>query len=569
MYSLARVVFAARVIPFAADSAARVVELGHVSSSWGESVRVYGAASSAWHAQRVAHQRAYPHSPAAVTTSRVLDAALAQFDGGDGAAFVEALAHAHVQISALDADATAMLDMIDYCIRNRLPRGAFERVLRLRESAIATPADQRRLVAVVCATGVATWVLPRIAESGLDLAAGILTKRGLESVVAVPDEAADAAVSHFSSPLHVAAACGRADVVEVLLALPANPPLILARDLCGKTPLMNAVMAGEATLVRPMARALLAGGHHIAALRTSKGSSALAVAAAAGSVAAVLALLDVIPDSERAALLTAQDDHKMTPLLVACSVGDGATATALLRATRGATLTELVDAPDITGMTPLLYAARFGDAALVAELLAAGAHVNFRGATRTPPLLLAAERGNVDAAAALLASPECDVNCRASVRDAPACDERECDEDECDEAACEAACETACEGETPLIAAARDGSERLVHLLLSARPLQAAAAGAGKCAAWTTGGAAAAAASTVAAPPLPVPLCVDARGGEHAMSALGYAVLADAPAVVALLLAAGASPLVQDRDGRTAADIARELAVPAVVALFR
>ncbi len=229
--------------------------------------------------------------------------------------------------------------------------------------------------------------------------------------------------ARFETTLHVAAARGHIDIVDLLLAGRGRAHLLERQDNQGRTALHHAAIQGHA----PVAKRLLglrsepdAAGYlplHYAAvydrldvlslladasdkgvndlqLVTSAGHNALHLAASRGATHTLGFLLDHGAD------LNAVTPGGKTALhLAAASPWPTSSAIAVLL-TRGAT----PDASDVSGQTPLHAAADAGNVDAVARLVAASHPDGPSPNERATPLALAIEGGHTAAAEALLAA---------------------------------------------------------------------------------------------------------------------------------------------------------------------
>lgn len=122
--------------------------------------------------------------------------------------------------------------------------------------------------------------------------------------------------------------------------------------------------------------------------RDATGSTALMLAAGAGSTTTVKALLDA------GAAPGLKDGHGQTALMRASQTGHAAVV-ALLAGRKGAGL----NARDENGFTALMWAARGGQVKAIGALLAAGADRAVRGLDGSTAAELAVKRGGAEAAA--------------------------------------------------------------------------------------------------------------------------------------------------------------------------
>jgi len=281
---------------------------------------------------------------------------------------------------------------------------------------------------------------PRVAEA--PAAVALLLAHG------APTEQAS---SCSGTPLTIAAAWGRAEVVRLLLAAGADPCALSAG--CDATPLIAAARAPAADPVRArsaeVVRALLSAQPRVKVNATNAaGETALLAAARVGSgeqLAVVQALLDAGADARYA------DGEGATALHAAAELGNATLLRTLLQA--GAE----VHACNEAGETALHFAACSGCVDALTALLQAGAEAGAKRNDGTTPLMLAASSGDAEAAGALLAAG-------APVDDAD------------------------CDGRSALIVACECSAADVAALLLSrgASPrARLGAASAGGCAGWT------------------------------------------------------------------------------------
>lgn len=209
-------------------------------------------------------------------------------------------------------------------------------------------------------------------------------------------------------PLHLAAMLGNVAIAKALIA---SGAFIDAENDTGMTPLMLAAAGGHAQVLP-----LLLGGRTNVRKQAACGSTALAFAARAGHTFIVGTLLDAKADPNTAdetgraplsyaaaaghdgavarllearANFKAVDHRKMTALAYAAAGGHSLVVKALLRA--GA----YVHAADADGRTALTHAAAGGHHACVALLLKAHADPNPGPTDATSPLYLALRAGNI------------------------------------------------------------------------------------------------------------------------------------------------------------------------------
>jgi ankyrin repeat protein len=156
------------------------------------------------------------------------------------------------------------------------------------------------------------------------------------------------------SPLHVAASCGRADVITAL-ATESSSTTLDAQDDGGMTPLQSAVAAG-----------------HLAAIRALLDAGAQA---------------DARSSAGRTALHYTKGRHEvLTLLLSAC---------------------RQVSPVDELGHTPLHRAAAQGQTVIVTSLIEAGAALNLADKTGRTPLHAACDEAREDVAVALIIAGAC------------------------------------------------------------------------------------------------------------------------------------------------------------------
>ncbi len=185
-----------------------------------------------------------------------------------------------------------------------------------------------------------------------------------------------------ATPLQLAAAAGRVDLVRVLLDRGAD---VRARDARGATALHRAAGAPE------VARLLLEHGADVTVIDEA-GQTPLHWAAVDADGAATVTLLR----AQHAVMTT--DHLGRTPLHLAARFGRAEAVRALASAERG------IHAVDRYGATPLHVAARHGHDAVVTALAGAGAAPDAADAFTYTPLHLAATQGGIAAVRALLAA---------------------------------------------------------------------------------------------------------------------------------------------------------------------
>jgi cytohesin len=193
----------------------------------------------------------------------------------------------------------------------------------------------------------------------------------------------------MGSPLHQAAARGKAADVSRLLAAGADPNAVNDR---GQAPLHLAATRNEDG--PPIVAALVQAGARVNAA-DSRGATPLIVALMVGRVPTARALLDAGADAVAPA-----GYHDLTPLHITAAMGEVDLADVLLR--KGATLAAVDDA----GATPLHFAAREGQTAMVTFLLDRGALINARmheDQGSQTPLAIARAKRHQDTARALTA----------------------------------------------------------------------------------------------------------------------------------------------------------------------
>jgi ankyrin repeat protein len=197
--------------------------------------------------------------------------------------------------------------------------------------------------------------------------------------ISLTADAKTAASDPQAAPLFAAIRAGDHGRVEKLLQK--SKTLIAARDKHGATPLIQAALYGDAKMVE----LLLASGSDVHA---ASDEGATALHRAAGDLEKVRLLL------KAGAKVDARTSLGRTPLLIAASFpGNAETVRLLLES--GAKIAD----QDPYGETCLTSAAKRGDAELAKVVIEAGADL-FAG-TR-PPLVWAAEEGNVETIAFLL-----------------------------------------------------------------------------------------------------------------------------------------------------------------------
>lgn len=220
---------------------------------------------------------------------------------------------------------------------------------------------------------------------------------GITTILTVSDAGCP---SYPGTPLHMAAATGSAETVELLLSKGAKPD---TKNPTGETPLHLAAQQGNAAVVGK----LLESGADAAArdpagntplLRTSDSDVAQALLSRGASVneansqgmtllhAAVRypKLLEFL--LARGAAVNAADGKRRTPLFGAVEIANPDVVAALLAA--GAN----INAADAAGLTPLHCAVRGTSTRMVSMLLAAGAGLNAADGSGRTPLHLAADK---------------------------------------------------------------------------------------------------------------------------------------------------------------------------------
>lgn len=203
------------------------------------------------------------------------------------------------------------------------------------------------------------------------------------------DYGLDGATETGVTPLHDAATCGEARIVELLVEAGADPDA--ASGPLGWTPLLRAVILGDPNTVR----ALVEAGANVDRRGSSGGP--LHHAARQGKAEVVRILLNA------GANLGAPGYDGKTPLMLAvwwyADKGDGPLRATQLMLERGAD----IRARDDKGRTALMYAARYGNADIVRRLLEADAEIETTDTAGRTALMYAAEDGQADVVELLLA----------------------------------------------------------------------------------------------------------------------------------------------------------------------
>jgi ankyrin repeat protein/serine/threonine protein kinase len=187
-----------------------------------------------------------------------------------------------------------------------------------------------------------------------------------------------------TTPLHAAVRCGWPKVVELLVEKGAN---VNAKDGQKKTPLLIACALGRAEVVQVL---LGARGVNVECAG-DQGVVPLHVAAHEGWGGVVELLV------AKGAKVNAKDFKQRTPLLLASFRGH-ANVVQLLLGARGV----LINAADGNGSTSLHVAAECGRSEVVGLLLSKGANVNARTCQKRTPLFVASMKGHADVVRLLL-----------------------------------------------------------------------------------------------------------------------------------------------------------------------
>lgn len=191
------------------------------------------------------------------------------------------------------------------------------------------------------------------------------------------------------TPLHLAAALGKTEAVQMLLAV--VPRAAGLADSTGGTPLYAAAHYGEAGVIR-----LLLANEPAGNRENSFKVTPLHTAAIRGHAEAVRALL--APEPLTLAAAAPAGAGGCTPLHLAAYKGGGGVARALLeRMPPGG-----VDLADDGGAAPLHVAAEKGHGGVIRLLLAAGASRSLRNAKGFKPFHLAVGYGHAAAASVFL-----------------------------------------------------------------------------------------------------------------------------------------------------------------------
>ncbi len=254
---------------------------------------------------------------------------------------------------------------------------------------LAAKSGNRPMIALLLAHGAAVDPLDRSGATPLLLALAAERSAVLDLLLeAGADPKREYADKDGRTPLHLAARCGRGDLIERLLPETGSPDL---RDKRGRTPLAYAVEGGHLEVVE----ALLARG---ADASQKVGRDTLPQRAAAQGHVEVLERL-LADEVEPAQAFEGKEGLRLLEL--------AATAGRLELVRHLVSKGVPVEPPDPTAETALHHAASSGNADLVRYLLDLGADAT-REATykKRLPLELAVARGRVEAASVLLERSE-------------------------------------------------------------------------------------------------------------------------------------------------------------------